>query len=143
MAVAAIDTLVPCGAPDDSDQWHEAALPILRGIDDGALPKVVVLDFVLVETMNGLTRRLSHAAAVDFLERLEVNPRFSVKRVTSGGFSTRKELFRERPRLSLVDSLLVGYMRTRGIEFLYSFDDDFDGLAGVTRLGTAENPFDT
>lgn len=141
MAVAAIDTSVLYAAADGSDQRHEAAIPILRGIDDGSLPEVVVLDFVLAETMNGLTRRLSHEVAVDFLERLETNARFSVERVTGEAFSTGKALFRERHRLSLVDALVVGRMRTHGIEYLYSFDDDFDGLDGVVRLETVENPF--
>ena len=32
-------------------------------------------------------------------------------------------------------------MEREGIEYLYSFDDDFDALDGVTRLDTADNPF--
>ena len=142
MAVVVIDTSVLYGAADSSDQWHEAALPILRGINDGSLPEVIVVDFVLAETMNGLTRNVSHDAAVDFLERLETNARFSTERVTREAFSTGKALFRERPRLSLVDALVVGCMRPRGIEYLYSFDDDFDGVSGVTRLEGVENPFE-
>ena len=30
-------------------------------------------------------------------------------------------------------------MEREGIEYLYSFDDDFDALDGVTRLDTADN----
>jgi len=32
-------------------------------------------------------------------------------------------------------------MEREGIEYLYSFDDDFDALDAVTRLNTADNPF--
>jgi predicted nucleic acid-binding protein len=32
-------------------------------------------------------------------------------------------------------------MDREGVEYLYSFDDDFDALDGVTRLETPENPF--
>ena len=32
-------------------------------------------------------------------------------------------------------------MEREGIEYLYSFDDDFDSLDAVTRLNTADNPF--
>jgi hypothetical protein len=32
-------------------------------------------------------------------------------------------------------------MRRTGIEYLYSFDDDFDALGWITRLDTADNPF--
>jgi predicted nucleic acid-binding protein len=32
-------------------------------------------------------------------------------------------------------------MQRTGVEYLYSFDDDFDCLEWITRLATAENPF--
>ncbi len=32
-------------------------------------------------------------------------------------------------------------MQREGIEYRYSFDDDFDAVEGVTRLETPENPF--
>jgi predicted nucleic acid-binding protein len=32
-------------------------------------------------------------------------------------------------------------MERTGIEYLYSFDDDFEGIEGISRLETAENPF--
>jgi len=33
------------------------------------------------------------------------------------------------------------YMDRKDIEYLYSFDDDFDALSGITRLETPDNPF--
>ncbi|MGN8213993.1 PIN domain-containing protein [Halococcus salifodinae] len=50
-----------------------------------------------------------------------------------------KALFRTRERLSFVDVLIVAAARTAGIEYVYSFDDDFDG---VTRLDMPANPYD-
>jgi len=35
----------------------------------------------------------------------------------------------------------VAFMQSEGIEYIYSFDDDFDAVDGVTRLNTATNPF--
>lgn len=35
----------------------------------------------------------------------------------------------------------VAYMMRERIDYLHSFDDDFDGLEGVTRLSTADDPF--
>jgi len=32
-------------------------------------------------------------------------------------------------------------MDREGIEYIYSFDNDFDSVDGITRLATAENPF--
>lgn len=53
-----------------------------------------------------------------------------------------KALFRTRERLSFVDVLIVAAARTAGIEYVYSFDDDFDGIDGVTRPDTPANPYD-
>jgi len=32
-------------------------------------------------------------------------------------------------------------MQRENIEYLYSLDDDFDEVDGITRLETADNPF--
>lgn len=141
MPVAVLDTTVLYAAADASDARHDDALPILRGVDDGSLPEGTVVDYVLAETMDGLVRNVSHASAVDYLDRLEANDRFEIDRPNADAFATGKGVFRNHGQLSLVDGLVVGYMRARGIEFLYSFDAGFDGVEGVTRLSTAHDPF--
>jgi predicted nucleic acid-binding protein len=40
-----------------------------------------------------------------------------------------------------VDSIIAAYMQSEDIEYIYSFDDDFDVFDDVTRLTTATNPF--
>ncbi|ERG95707.1 MAG: putative nucleic acid-binding protein, contains PIN domain protein [Haloquadratum walsbyi J07HQW2] len=57
-------------------------------------------------------------------------------------FNAAQPLFRRYLELSFVDSTIAAYMEREGIEYLYSFDDDFDALDGVTRLDTPDNPFD-
>lgn len=141
MAVAALDTTVLYAAADRSDEWHADALEIVGGVDDGSLPEGAVVEFVLAETLNGLVTNLSHPSAVDYLDRIEANDRVEIVRLTKDAFASGKAAFRRHSRLSLVDGLVVGHMRDRGIEYLYSFDTDFDGLEGVTRLSTPDNPF--
>lgn len=55
-----LDTSVLFAAAYRRDSAHDDALPILRGIDDGSLPEGVVLDYVLAETLNGLTTHAGH-----------------------------------------------------------------------------------
>lgn len=141
MAVAVLDTSVLYAAADSSDEWHGLGLEIVRGVDSGSLSNGIVPDFVLAETLNGIVRNLSHGAAVDYLDRLEANERFEIVRLTADAFATGKAAFRRNEQLSLVDGLIVGHMRDRGLGHLYSFDDGFDGVEGVTRLATADNPF--
>jgi predicted nucleic acid-binding protein len=142
MPRALVDTTVAFAAAYRRDGKYDAALPILQGIDDGSLPEAVVLDYVLAETLNGLVTHAGHAAAVDFLDRLEENARFHVDSLTTDALTTGKALFRRHEPLSFVDACIVAYMQTEGLGYLYSFDDDFDLAEDVYRLDTATNPYD-
>lgn len=141
MPAAVLDTTVLYAAADASDARHGDALPILRAIDGGSLPEGLVVDYVLAETLNGIVRNLSHEAAVDYLGRIEGNDRFQVDRLNVDAFATGKDVFRRHGQLSLVDGLVVGYMRERGVDYLYSFDGGFDVVDGVVRLSTAHDPY--
>jgi len=142
MARAVVDTTVLFAAAYRRDSNHERCLDILRGIDGGTLPEVVVLDYVLAETMNGLTRKATHNGATDFLDRLEANQQFVFDRLTDGQVTHAKSLFREYPRLSLVDAAITAYIDATSHQYLYSLNDDFDGVDGLERLDSTRNPFE-
>ena len=141
MPRALVDTTVLFAAAYRRDSAHEDAVPILQGIDAADLPEAVVLDYVLAETLNGLTTRAGHDAAVDFLDRVEENARFHVDSLTADAFATAKALFRQYERFSLVDACIVAYMQAEGLGYLYAFDDDFDAAADVYRLDTPTDPY--
>ena len=142
MPHALIDTTVLFAAAYRWDGSHDAALPVLHGIDNGALPEAVVLDYVLAETLNGLTTHAGHDAAVDLLDRIEENARFHIDSLTTDALATGKALFRQHEPLSFVDACIIAYMQTEGLGYLYAFDDDFDAIEDVYRLKTATNPYD-
>jgi len=137
-----VDTSVLFAAVYKRDKSHDIALPVLHGIDDGTLPEAVVLDYVLAETLNGLTTHTGHDAAVDLLDRIEENARFHIDSLTTDSLATGKALFRQHEPLSFVDACIVAYMHTEGLGYLYAFDDDFDAIEDVYRLDTAANPYD-
>lgn len=141
MAVALVDTTVLYAAANRSAQRHETATAIVQGTDRGELPQLTVPDPMLIETMNGLTRDIGHETAVDFLNRLRIGSQFELRREPTAVWQTGIELFEEVDRLSLADGLLVAAARHHGIAYLYSFDDDFDGIDGLTRLSSATDPF--
>jgi hypothetical protein len=141
MPRALVDTTVLFAAAYRRDGAHDDALPILQGIDAATLPEAVILDYVLAETLNGLTTHAGHDAATDFLDRIEENDRFHIDSLTADAFATAKALFRQYERFSLVDAALVAYMQAEGLGYLYSFDDDFDAAAEVSRLDTETNPY--
>jgi predicted nucleic acid-binding protein len=141
MPRALVDTSVLFAALYRRDTDHGRGLEILKAADDGSIPELVLLDYVLAETINGLTTHTSHEAAVDFLARVEENSRFHVDRPTNSGLATAKARFRQHAPFSFVDAAIVGYMETAGLEYLYAFDDDFDAAEPVTRLDMPTNPY--
>ena len=141
MPRALVDTTVLYAAAYRRDSAHDDALPIVQGIDTGILPDAVILDYVLAETLNGLTTHAGHDAATDFLDRVEENARFHIDSLTADEFATGKALFRQYERFSLVDACIVAYMQTEGLGYLYAFDDDFDAVDDLYRLDTATNPY--
>lgn len=66
MPRALVDTTVLFAATYRRDSAHDAALPILTGIDTADLPEAVVLDYVLAETLNGLTTHAGHDPLLTF-----------------------------------------------------------------------------
>ena len=141
MPRALVDTTVLFAAAYRRDSAHDDALPILKGIDTATLPEAVILDYVLAETLNGLTTHAGHEAAVDFLDRVEENTRFHIDSLTADAFATAKALFRQHERFSFVDACLVAYMQVEGLGYLYAFDDDFDAAEDVYRLDVPTNPY--
>ena len=141
MPRALVDTTVLFAAAYRHDGAHDDALPILRGLDTGDLPEAVILDYVLAETLNGLTTHAGHDAAVDFLDRVEENTRLHVDSLTTDAFATAKGLFRQHERFSFVDACIVAYMQLEGLGYLYAFDDDFDAAEDVYRLDVATDPY--
>jgi len=142
MPRALIDTSVLFAAAYKRDTSHDAALPVLHGIDTGTLPEAVVLDYVLAETLNGLTTHAGHDAAVDLLDRIEENAYFHIDSLTTTALATGKALFRQHEPLSFVDACIVAYMQTEGLGYLYAFDNDFDAVEDVYRLESATDPYD-
>lgn len=141
MPRALVDTTVLFAAAYRRDSAHERGLPVLRGIDDGSLPEAVVLEYVLAETLNGVLAHAGHEAAVDLLDRIEENAHFHVDSLSRDALATGKALFRRHEALSFVDACIVAYMQTEGLGYLYAFDEDFDLVEDVYRLGTATNPY--
>lgn len=141
MPHALIDTTVLYAAAYRRDAAHEEGLAILRGVDSGDLPEAIVLDYVLAETLNGLTTHAGHEAAVDFLDRIEENARFHIESLTADGRAMAKAEFRGYEAFSFVDACLSAYLQAEELDYLYAFDDDFDVAGHISRLDTVTNPY--
>lgn len=141
MAVAVVDTGVLIGTVDTDDQHHDVAREIVRRMDHGELPTGRVTNYVALETLNWIHSRKHHEKAVETYERLNQSAGFEILHAAQKDFTSAVNLFQTYDSLSFGDATIAAYMQREGIEYLYSFDDDFDVIKGVTRLETPDNPF--
>jgi predicted nucleic acid-binding protein len=142
MAVAVVDTGVLIGMADADDQHHTVAMDIVREIDTGRLPTGRVTNYVVHETLNWIHNRKRHSVAEETYTRLKQSAGFEIVHTAQKDFNSAISLFQTFDELSFGDATIVAHMQRKDIEYLYSFDDDFDAVDEITRLETTDNPFE-
>lgn len=142
MARALLDATVVIAYADADDEDHDTGEEIVRGVDHGDLPRGIVTNDALLEILNFVEERRGHSMATDLLDRLLEGAHFRLPYNPKENYGVARSLFRRHEGLNFGDAMQAAYMRREEIEFIYSFDRDFDVVDGITRLSTAENPFE-
>lgn len=143
MAVTVVDSNVLIDYKDTSaDGRHQRAEAVVYAIDAGDLPTSRITNYVLLEALNWIHERHRHDIAVDLCTRLSDSAGFELVHTAQTDFHRAVELFDRYDQLSFGDATIAAYMERAGIEYLYSFDDDFDALDHISRLERATNPFE-
>jgi predicted nucleic acid-binding protein len=140
MPRALLDATVVIAFADADDADHETGTAIVRGVDEGALPTGVVTNDALLEVLNFVHERRGQSMATDLLDRLVEGAHFRLPYNPKENYGVGRSLFRRYDGLNFGDAMQVAYMRREGIDYVYSFDDDFDAVDGITRLDAPENP---
>jgi len=141
MAVVGIDSNVLIAMASQRDNHHKAGQAVVSAIDSGDLPTARVTNYVVAEVLNFIHERHTHAFALDVYQRIEGSAGFEVVHAVKKDYTAAVELFETYEGLSFVDATIAAYLSREEIEYLYSFDDDFDALDDLTRLNTATDPF--
>lgn len=141
MPVVGIDSNVLIAFASQRDRHHEASQSIVSGIDNGDLPTARVTNYVVAEVLNFIHARYTHSFALEVYQRIEQSAGFEVIHAAKKDYTAAVELFETYEGLSFVDATIAAYLHRKDLEYLYSFDDDFDVLENVTRLNTAIDPF--
>lgn len=137
---AVADTSVLFAMRSAHDEFHERAREIIRGVDHGQLPDLHITDHVLAETLNLILNRGNQQTATETMNLLIEGSHFQLQHTPKTDFNSTQALFRHYPHLSFVDASIVAYMQRTNIEYLYSFDDDFDSIEDVQRINSAVDP---
>ena len=118
------------------DSHHEEARAIWSGPGSKGL---ITSNHVVGETWTFLQRRAGHAAAVEFIDRVEQSPRVGIVRVDE---ATEAEAFawlrrRDERVYSFVDATSFALMRQQRLTEALAFDDDFTA-AGFVEVRTGD-----
>lgn len=141
MATAVLDSSVLIAARLSADQDHDRGQAIVTGIERGDLPTGRIPAVVLHELLNYLHVKAGNDRAVETLDAIQSSIDLEVDRTTKTDFDAGRSCFRRYEGTSFTDAVIAAYMRRVGIDYLYSFDDDFDAVESLTRVDAATNPF--
>lgn len=136
-----VDTSVLIAGTFRRDQHSDLGQEIVRSLDHGSLPRALVPSPVLGELLDYTLERNSPEAATELLDRLQDSVGFELVHPLDRDHRAARRLFRRYETLGLTDATLVALGHRTGVGYLYSFDDDFDRVTGVTRLNSAVNPY--
>lgn len=140
MATAVLDSNVLIAARLAADQNHERGRAIVTGVEGGDLPTGRIPDVVLHEVLNYLHVKAGNDHAAETLDAIQASIDLEIDRTTKTDFDAGRSCFRRHEGTSFTDAVIAAYMRRVGIDYLYSFDDDFDAIDSLTRVETRANP---
>lgn len=138
-----VDTGVLYADHDTDAARHEVARDALDVVYDGEYGVPYVSDYVYDEAITlTLERGGSHEAATRLGKRLRgIDPyphAFEMLRVSAAAFSDAVDVFEryDDQSLSFTDATTVALCRRHDVDYVLSFDDDFDGV--TARLDPAD-----
>jgi len=141
-ATAIVDTNVLVALLDGRDKWHPTAVA-LRDALRGAGVQIVYLDCVVNEAIGVIARRTEEQGRPDQFVRLldslaALVPEPGITWIAPAGqrlFRQALDLCREHQgRLNFNDALIALASRELGVQFVVSFDADFDQIAWLSRI---------
>jgi len=131
-----LDTTVFIAAAFPREKHHKEGRAIITSVEEGALGKPVITDYILNEVVTFVRKRKGAAASIEMLDAMIHSPRLRLVKVENRHFEAGLQLFRTYEGLSFTDAVSVAVMRDLDIEVIYSFDSGFDGIPGIVRLTT-------
>lgn len=141
MPAAFVDSNIIQGGRNTSDQYYDEAQPIMGAVDRGDLPRGRLLYCQLTEFLGPLQHKIGRENTIATYNALEEGSGWRIERAPSEILAHADQLWKRYNKPEYGDAVIAAYMLHEEIEYIYSLDDDFDEIEGVTRLDTPTNPF--
>lgn len=136
-----VDTNVIVSLIDEKDKWHNRSLELIARADSEGW-KGVILDLILFEAISVISKRLNERGRPDDVsEKIDKIVEIFLKQVTWTGnmiglwFGEIIDIVkRSNGRLNFNDAFIVVFCLKNGINFILSFDRDFDEIDFIKRI---------
>ena len=128
-----VDTSAFLALVNEKDNEHVAAKQFLEDIKNGKIrvKKIITSDYIIDETLTRIRYSVGHKEAVEWGKDILASKVIEKIEIQREIFGLAWELFQtyEDKKLSFTDCTSFALMKKKGIEKVFSFDEDF------TRLG--------
>ena len=131
---AIFDSGVFIGSKNTKDQYASQAVEILKHFRSKEILKVHITNYVVIETVNFLLKKLGFEKARIMYDLLLNTENIEIVYIDSSYTESIKELFNRYKNLSITDCSLVVLSEKLKIREIFSFDKHFDSVRGLRRL---------
>ena len=127
-----VDTVVWIAIKYKRDKYHAKARKTFPELIK--TKKIVVTDYIVIETYAFLLRKVSSKIALETLDMFMSSNQIQIITNDSTTFENTYHIIKQYESLSFTDSNIVYLMRENKINEVYSYDKGFDGITGITRV---------
>jgi len=130
-----VDTSAFLALVNEKDNYHAAAMQFLEEIKNGKIriKKIITSDYIIDETLTRIRYSVGHTEAIEWGKDILASKVVEKIEVGVELFGHAWELFQtyDDKKLSFTDCSSFALMKKRGIEKVFSFDEDFKRLGFV------------
>lgn len=128
-----VDSNIFIGLWYNHDQYHEKSKKILKNIAENEHEVIHITNYVLVETINFLMKKVDFEMVKEVLEYLTTTDRIKITIVDETMQREINTLCLQYKTLSLTDCSLLILAEKFQIKIVYSFDHGFDKIKNIER----------
>lgn len=131
---AIFDSGIFIGSQDTKDQYAAQSAEILKNFRNKEILKVYLTDYVVVETINFLLKKVGFEKASVMYDLLLNTENIEIIYIDDSYTEIIKKLFSKYKKLSITDCSLIALSEKLKIKEIFSFDRHFDGVKGIRRF---------
>jgi len=107
---------------------------IVKSIADGKLSNVVISDYVFDEVVTYIQKKIGSAESSQISQLMIDSPRIKILFMNENIFNATYHVFRSYRQLSFTDASIIVMMKNNNINYIFSFDKNFDGIHDISRI---------